>query len=149
MSERLRFSATKLPGLQTVDRLALHDARGWFERSYCFDTFKQAGLQKTIDVVIDMRAGSLTFLQWHAEILSTENRRSLLIPEGFAHGFQTLSDDVEMLYFHTANYAPSSAGGVNPLDPKLAINWPLPFTEVSEQDKNLPMLLPNFEGIRL
>lgn len=187
MSERLRFSATKLPGLQTVDRLALHDARGWFERSYCFDTFKQAGLQKTIqqinrtktlqkgsvrgmhyqltpfaeakvvsclqgevyDVAIDMRAGSLTFLQWHAEILSAENRRSLLIPEGFAHGFQTLSDDVEMLYFHTANYAPSSAGGVNPLDPKLAISWPLPFTEVSEQDKNLPMLLPNFEGIRL
>jgi dTDP-4-dehydrorhamnose 3,5-epimerase len=187
VSQRLRFSATKLAGLQTVDRLALQDARGWFERSYCLDTFAQAGLQKTIqqinrtktlrqgsvrgmhyqwppfaeakvvsclqgevfDVAIDLRTGSPTFLQWHAEILSAENRRSLLIPEGFAHGFQTLSDDVEMLYFHTANYAPTSAAGVNPLAPKLAINWPLPFTEVSDQDKNLPMLLPNFEGIRI
>ena len=66
----------------------------------------------------------------------------MFIPEGFAHGFQTLTDDVEMLYFHTANYAPTSAAGVNPIDPKLAIVWPLPFTEVSVQDKNLPMLLP-------
>jgi dTDP-4-dehydrorhamnose 3,5-epimerase len=190
VSERLRFSATKLAGLQTVDRLALQDARGWFERIFCLDTFSafsQAGLHKTIqqinrtktlqqgsvrgmhyqlppfaeakvvsclqgevfDVAIDLRTDSPTFLKWHAEILSADNRRSLLIPEGFAHGFQTLSDDVEMLYFHTANYAPTSAAGVNPLDPKLAIAWPLPFTEVSDQDKNLPMLLPNFEGIRL
>lgn len=186
MSERLRFASTKLAGLQTIDRLALQDARGWLERSYCLDTFAQVGLHKTIqqinrtktlqkgsvrgmhyqlpsfaeakvvsclqgevfDVAIDLRAGSPTFLQWHAEILSAENRRSMLIPEGYAHGFQTLTDDVEMLYFHTANYAPDAAGGVNPLDPALAINWPLPFTEVSEQDKNLPMLLPTFEGIR-
>jgi dTDP-4-dehydrorhamnose 3,5-epimerase len=187
VSERLRFSATPLAGLQTVDRLALQDARGWFERIYCLDTFAQAGLHKTIqqinrtktlqqgsvrgihyqkppfaeakvvsclkgevfDVAIDLRAGSPTFLQWHAEILSAENRRSLLIPEGFAHGFQTLTDDVEMLYFHTTNYAPDASGGVNPLDPALAINWPLPFTEVSAQDKNLPMLLPTFKGIRI
>lgn len=187
VTERLRFSATPLAGLQIVDRLALQDSRGWFERSFCLDTFQQAGLQKTImqinrtstlqkgsvrgmhyqlppfaeakvvsclrgevfDVAIDLRADSPTFLQWHAEILSAENRRSLLIPEGFAHGFQTLTDNCEMLYFHTANYAPSSAGGVNPLDPKLAINWPLPFSEVSEQDKNLPMMLSTFEGIRL
>ena len=56
---------------------------------------------------------------------------------------------MEMLYFHTANYAPSAAAGVNPLDPLLAIHWPLPFSEVSEQDKNLPMMQPTFEGIRL
>lgn len=187
MSERLRFSATPLIGLQTIDRLALLDARGWFERSYCMDTFTQAGLQKTIqqinrtktlqkgsvrgmhyqlppfaeakvvscllgevfDVAIDLREGSPTFLQWHAEILSSENHRSLLIPEGFAHGFQTLTDNVEMLYFHTANYAPKCAAGVNPLDPKLAIEWPLTFTEVSEQDRNLPMLLSTFQGIRI
>jgi dTDP-4-dehydrorhamnose 3,5-epimerase-like enzyme len=51
VSQRLRFSATKLAGLQTVDRLALQDARGWFERSYCLDTFAQAGLQKTIQQI--------------------------------------------------------------------------------------------------
>ena len=68
---------------------------------------------EVFDVAVDLRNGSPTFLHWHAEILSADNHRTLVIPEGFAHGFQTLSDDCEMLYFHTAAYNPEAEGGLN------------------------------------
>lgn len=100
-----------------------------------------------LDVAVDLRPGSPTFLHWHAENLSEENHRSLLIPEGFAHGFQTLTDDCEMLYFHTAQYEPSAEGGVNAYDMTLGIKWPLPLTERSTRDAVLPMLDENFQGI--
>src|ERR1700674_686816 len=76
------------------------------------------------DVAVDLRGDSTTFLQWHAETLSADNHRSLLIPEGFAHGFQSLSDDCELLYVHTAAYDPAAERGVHPQDPRLAIAWP-------------------------
>ena len=60
------------------------------------------------DVAIDLRAGSPTFLQWHAEVLSADNNRAMLIPEGFAHGFQTLTDDVQLLYCHSAPHSPDT-----------------------------------------
>ncbi|MCA0399617.1 MAG: dTDP-4-dehydrorhamnose 3,5-epimerase family protein [Proteobacteria bacterium] len=101
------------------------------------------------DVAVDLRAGSPTFLQWHGEILSAENNRALLIPEGFAHGFQTISADVEMLYCHSAPYAPDAEGGLQPLDPKLAIAWPLPSPTLSERDRNHPMIAPDFRGVTL
>ena len=90
------------------------------------------------DVTVDVRAGSPTFLHWHAERLSAENRRALLIPEGFAHGFQTLSDNVELLYCHSHGYAASAEGGLNPGDARLSIKWPLATTEISARDAGHP-----------
>lgn len=89
---------------------------------------------EVFDVAIDLRENSPTYLQWHGETLSQSNATSLLIPEGFAHGFQTLTDDVEMLYFHSAPYRADAEDGLNPKDPSLAINWPLPITEMSDRD---------------
>ena len=99
------------------------------------------------DVAVDLRANSPTFLQWHAQELSAQNHCALLIPPGFAHGFQALTDNCELLYLHTQNFAPEAASGLNPLDPKLAIAWPLPVTEMSEGDKTRPMMTADFEGI--
>jgi dTDP-4-dehydrorhamnose 3,5-epimerase len=101
------------------------------------------------DVAVDLRQGSPTFLRWHAEELSAVNNRALLIPEGFAHGFQTLTDDVEMLYCHSAPYVAGAEGGCNPFDPRLAIDWPLPASATSERDANHPMIGADFEGILL
>ncbi len=99
------------------------------------------------DVAVDLRANSKTFLQWHAEILSGKNGYSLLIPEGFAHGFQALTDEVEMLYFHSERYEPSSEGGLKPSDPLLNIPWPLGVTELSHRDQAHPFLNSQFTGI--
>lgn len=76
------------------------------------------------DVAVDLRRGSPTFLRWHSELLSADNHKTLVIPEGFAHGFQTLTDDCEMLYLHTTAYAPDAEAGLNPQDARLAIAWP-------------------------
>lgn len=92
------------------------------------------------DVAIDLRKSSPTFLKWHAEVLSSTNLRSLLIPEGFAHGFQTLTDDCELVYFHTAKYSPDAEAGLNPHDQRLAIPWPQVITEISARDAQHPML---------
>lgn len=100
-----------------------------------------------LDVAVDLRAGSSTFLSWHAELLSEENHTSLLLPEGFAHGFQTLSDQVEMLYLHCAPYAPGFEGGLHPLDPSVGIVWPEPPAFLSERDAGHPLLCPEFTGL--
>ena len=101
------------------------------------------------DVAVDVRIGSPTFLQWHGEILSAANHKTFLIPEGFAHGFQTLTEDCEMLYFHTAVYNSNTEAALNALDQKLAIQWPFPVTEQSTRDKEHPMINPNFQGVTL
>ena len=102
---------------------------------------------KVWDVTVDLRAGSKTFLHWHAEELSADNRRALFIPEGFAHGFQAMTDDVELLYCHSAVYKTEAEAGLNPLDPALAISWPLEVTEISSRDAQHPMFNHNFSGI--
>jgi dTDP-4-dehydrorhamnose 3,5-epimerase len=99
------------------------------------------------DVAIDLRKGSPTFLNWHGAALSAANQRSLLIPEGFAHGFQALTDDCELLYLHSAPYTPAAEGALNPTDPRLAIAWPLAIGELSDRDRNHSMLGGNYEGI--
>ena len=101
------------------------------------------------DVIIDLRKGSETFLKWHCEILSKENGCMLYIPEGFAHGYQTLDTNCELLYFHTEFYSPDYEGALRFDDPKIDIEWPLDVTDVSEKDKNHPLLSENFEGIVL
>lgn len=102
---------------------------------------------EVFDVAVDLRRDSPTFLRWHAETLSEGNHRTLLIPEGFAHGFQTLTDNCEMLYFHTAAYAPEAERGLNPRDPGLALTWPLPIADMSERDAAQPPLAAGFRGI--
>ena len=99
------------------------------------------------DVAVDLRVGSPNFLHWHAVLLSQDNQQSFLIPAGFAHGFQTMSDEVEMLYFHSKPYAPDCEMGLNPFDPRIAITWPLPVTEISDKDQTRAMLSPEFQGI--
>ncbi len=104
---------------------------------------------EVFDVAVDIRRGSPTFLQWYGAVLSAENNTSLLIPEGFAHGFQTLTDDCEMLYLHTAPYMPQSEGGLHPNDPSIAIEWPFMVTEMSGRDKSHPFLNKDFDGLDL
>ena len=101
------------------------------------------------DVAVDLRHGSPTFLQWHAELLSADNARALLIPQGFAHGFQTQTDDVDMLYCHSAAYAGQFEAGLNAQDERLAIAWPLAVQGLSARDAGHPLLTTYFEGVRL
>ena len=104
---------------------------------------------RVFDVAVDLRAGSPTFMQWHAEELSADNGIGLFIPPGFAHGLQTLEDDTELLYLHTADYRAEAEGGLSPLEPRLAIGWPLPSEEMSERDRAHPPLPANFAGLLL
>lgn len=99
------------------------------------------------DVVVDLRRGSPTFLHWHAEHLKAEDASSLLVPAGFAHGFQALSDDAELLYLHSADYASEHEGGLSVLDPRLAIEWPLPVINLSVRDAQHPWLDDRFSGV--
>lgn len=101
------------------------------------------------DVGLDLRAGSPTFLQWRAVELSADNGVALLLPEGFAHGFQALSDDCELLYLHTAPYAAQAEAGLSATDPALGIKWPLPITLQSERDLSHSGVTPAFTGLEL
>lgn len=99
------------------------------------------------DVAIDLRKNSPTFLNWHGEELSKENAKMMVIPEGFAHGFQTMTDNCELLYLHSSLYTSEAEGAVNALDPAIAIKWPLEITDISERDKNHPNIDRQFKGI--
>ena len=100
------------------------------------------------DVAVDLRPESPTFGRWHALRLSADNGCALLIPPGFAHGFQAQCDDVELLYCHSAAHAPQAEGGLHPQDAALAIAWPLPISELSARDAEHPGLrdLAEFEA---
>ena len=98
------------------------------------------------DVVVDMRKASPTFLFWHGEILSEHEANALLIPPGCAHGFQTLTDNVEMLYCHDQVFSPEHEFGVHPLDPKVNIQWHLPISVISDKDASRVFLINEFEG---
>jgi dTDP-4-dehydrorhamnose 3,5-epimerase len=99
------------------------------------------------DVAVDLRRGSPTFLHWHAEELTLENARMMVIPEGFAHGFQALDPESELMYLHTAFYTSNSEGGLRHDDPRLAIRWPLPVKDLSHRDTNHTLIEPNFTGL--
>lgn len=100
------------------------------------------------DVAVDLRAGSATYGRYVAHILTEENREMLYIPEGFGHGFQSLEENSEIIYFNTANYSPDVEGGVAFDDPQIAITWPLKITFVSDRDKAMPSLA-EFEAIQI
>ena len=101
------------------------------------------------DVAVDVRAGSPTFLQWHAQELAQDDAQMLVIPEGFAHGFQALEPDSELLYLHTAFYHSPSEGGLRYDDPRLAIAWPLPPRDLSRRDLSHPLLGADFTGVAI
>lgn len=185
MSARFDFTPTPLAGLIVIRRKPIEDERGIFERVFCAEEMREAGLEKPIvqinhsltrrkgtvrgihfqypphtetkivscmkgevfDVAVDLRTGSPTFLHWHGEVLSAKNGTSLLIPEGFAHGFQTLVDDCELLYFHTMPYTPHAEGALNAQDPLLGITWPHSIGDMSDRDRSHPFLSSDFEGI--
>ena len=99
------------------------------------------------DVVVDVRRGSSTFLHWYGDILSEDNRRSLAIPAGFAHGFQTLTDNCEVLYLHTAAYRSDAEGALNVRDPQLKIDWPLAIEGLSDRDQGHALIGADFLGL--
>jgi len=99
------------------------------------------------DVAVDIREGSPTFLQWHGEFLSDTNQKSILIPEGFAHGFQTLTENCELIYLHSEPFQPQAEGALNVTDPRIGIIWPIALAEMSERDRNHPFVDLDFKGI--
>lgn len=99
------------------------------------------------DIAIDLRADSPTFMKWHAVELSDSNNLEIFIPEGFAHGFQTLTDNVQLLYLHTAAWTPIYEIGLRHDDPKLAICWPQAVTQISSKDQTHPLLDDTFVGV--
>jgi dTDP-4-dehydrorhamnose 3,5-epimerase len=101
------------------------------------------------DLAVDLRPTSPTYLKWHAQRLSPVNGIALLIPPGFAHGFQSLTDDVDLLYCHSAKYTPESEAGLHPQDPRLAIEWPLPVRGLSQRDAHHAAIQSDFEGVHL
>jgi dTDP-4-dehydrorhamnose 3,5-epimerase len=101
------------------------------------------------DVAVDLRAGSPTFLQWHAVELSGDNTKMLVVPEGCAHGFQVLEEDSELLYLHTNFYMQDAEGGLLYNDPRLSIMWPMPAVDLSARDQNHPLITPDFIGLTL
>ncbi|BDT70460.1 dTDP-4-dehydrorhamnose 3,5-epimerase [Comamonadaceae bacterium OS-1] len=103
---------------------------------------------RIFDVAVDVRSGSPTFLQWFGVELSAQAQNSLVIPPGFAHGFQTLEPDSEILYLVTTAYSAQYEDGLHPLDPALAIDWPLPVAEISARDAQRPLLdVATYAGI--
>lgn len=102
---------------------------------------------KVFDVAVDLRAESESLLSWHGIHLSADDDLAVVIPQGFAHGFQTIDPDSELLYLHTAHYDPALEAGFRYDDPLIAIDWPLDVTEVSDRDSTHALLEPAFAGI--
>lgn len=111
--------------------------------------FVKCLMGSVFDIAIDLRNNSSTFLQWHSEILSANNKKIMYIPEGFAHGFQTLEDNSEILYLHSEFYNSELESGIRYNDPKINIKWPLELTEISIRDKNHKLLEDDFDGIKI
>ncbi|UVC07544.1 dTDP-4-dehydrorhamnose 3,5-epimerase family protein [Rhizobium sp. TH2] len=102
---------------------------------------------KILDVAVDIRRGSPTFLRHFAAELSEENDLSFLLPEGFAHGYQALTSDVRMIYAHSAPYRAEAEAGLNIADERLGVTWPLPVANLSTRDQGFAMLTDEFTGV--
>lgn len=96
------------------------------------------------DVIVDLRKDSKTYLQWFGDELSAANKKMMYVPEGFAHGFQTLSENVELLYNHTEFYNSEFESGILYDDPQVGIKWPMPVTAISPRDKSHLLITENF-----
>jgi len=93
-----------------------------------------------LDIIVDLRPESATFLQWVAVDLNEENQRALYVPERFAHGYQTLRDHTDTSYQVGEFYTPAAEGGLMYNDPRLGLKWPMPPTVISEKDQKFPSL---------
>lgn len=93
-----------------------------------------------VDIIVDLRQDSPTYMRHEQFDLNDENRRQLYVPRGFAHAFQAVSDNVEVSYLVSAPYVPSAERGVRYSDPRLGIQWPLPVTVISDKDASWPLL---------
>lgn len=182
-----RFQATDGPieGIKILKTKPLSDDRGFFQRIFCDNEFKEIGLDKRIvnvnhsftkktgcirglhfqyqpcsetkiikcikgaiwDVVVDVRRDSPTFLQHCSIELSEGNSTMLYIPDGFAHGFQALEDNSEIIYFVTNYYSKELEMSLNPFDKKIAIKWPLECVDISDKDANAKMIDDLFVGV--
>jgi dTDP-4-dehydrorhamnose 3,5-epimerase len=100
-----------------------------------------------VDVIVDLRADSPTYLRHQAFELNDRNRRQLYAPPGFAHGFQTLTDAVEVSYLVSAPYTPAAERGLRYSDAQLGIKWPLPVTVISDKDASWPLISDQSERL--
>ena len=127
----MKLTETGLAGVYIVEPAVFGDHRGFFMESWSKRAFEAAGLQ--YEFVQDNHSSS-------AVELSAENKRQLLIPRGFGHGFVTLTDDVEFLYKADNCYAPEADGGIRWDDPELAVHWGVAAPVLSEKDSKSPFL---------
>ena len=104
---------------------------------------------EVFDVAVDLRKDSETFLKWHGEYLNSKNFKMMVIPEGFAHGFQVIKPNSELLYFHTESYAQKSESGVLFNDEKIGIEWPLQVTDISDRDLKHKLITREFKGLNI
>ncbi len=102
---------------------------------------------EVVDIVVDIRKDSPTFLQHIKMELSENNNKMIYIPTGCAHGFQTIKENTALLYHHSVAYKKTAEDGLNITDPILNLKLPLPINNISERDKSHPYLKNNFEGI--
>lgn len=116
---------------------------------FCEMKFIQCLKGRVLDIAVDLRAESKTFLQTFYYELSEQNNLCVVIPEGFAHGFQVLEQDSELIYFHSAPYKKDYEDGLNYLDPKLGVKLPIAVQEISARDKDFSFLKENYKGIIL
>jgi dTDP-4-dehydrorhamnose 3,5-epimerase len=100
------------------------------------------------DVIVDLRNDSPTYRHWIAVELTAENRRMLYVPEGFAHGFQTLADETEVFYQISKSYYPQAARGLRYDDPAVGITWPLAVAVISQKDQGYPLCGTSLEAVR-
>jgi len=139
---------TKLQDVKIIEMDVFGDHRGFFTESYSKDKFAEHGLDFDFvqdnhsDVIVDIRKGSPTYGQWEGYILSEHNHRQLLVPKGFAHGFVTLTPNVNFMYKCDNYYNAAADGGIAFNDPALAIDWPIAPEKAitSEKDQKHPTL---------
>ena len=101
------------------------------------------------DVMVDLRRSSATFGKWHSVVLDAGEMNMLYVPRGFAHGFQALEDNCQILYLHTEFHAPDAEGGLRYDSPMLGIQWPIDVTHLSDRDREMPNFHPSSGGIEI
>lgn len=100
-----------------------------------------------IDIVLDIRKKSKTYMKYFSTELTSENRKMLYVPSGFAHGFITLEDNTQLIYQHTAYYEPNQEASINYMDPSINLRLPIDIEVISEKDKNVPFINSEFKGL--
>jgi len=102
---------------------------------------------RVLDILVDIRKGSITFLNYFAIEISEENKKMIFVPEGFAHGFMTLEDNSQLIYHHTAFYQPSFEAGINYNDPKIKLELPINIRVINKKDADIPLIDNQFTGV--